>query len=423
MIGVSRAATLALALPLACAPGKGGADSSAPAAADPVLQMGPLPELPPDPTNAWADDAAAAALGQRLFYDPLLSGDGRTACASCHRPDAGFADPTARSVAAGEAARHTPSLWNAGFARWANWDGRCDSLWCQAAGPIESPVEMNLGRVGLVRRIAGAPSLRAEVEATFGPLPDPSAWPEDAAPGAGPRGEAWATMSPADQDAATAVLVAVGKALAAFQRRLRTGEAPIDRYVEARLAGEAAASEAALSGPARRGLELFAGEGQCTLCHATALFTNREFHNIGLPPTGDLPMDEGRSAGIALLLADPLRADGPWSDAPDGAAAALLGGLRRTAEQVGQFKVPALRQVADTAPYFHDGSAETLEAAVMHYVDLPTYEGPGHREELMAPLPWGPGEVADVVAFLTEGLSHAGPPDPLLLEPPREAPR
>lgn len=390
-----------------------------------VLAMSPLPELPADPTNRWADDDTAAHLGQWLFFDTRLSASGRFSCATCHDPALGFGDGLPLSEAAGTTDRHAPTLYNVGLHRWQFWDGRCDTLWCQAAGPIEHDKELALPRTTLARTLADAEDLRLAYEELFGALPDLSdteRFPVDARPVPDdpddPRGLAWDGMEPADQAAVTAVMVNITKAIAAYERRLLTGRAPIDDFVDALDAGDAAAADGALSAEARAGLELFAGEGGCVFCHSGGAFTNFEFHNLALPtPDWLTGLDAGRYDGIDSLLASELNAAGPWSDDPEGEQAARLGRIAQTAEQLAQFKVPGLRRVASSAPYFHGGHMDTLEDVVRFYSEAPETDAVGHREEMLVPLGWSDDEIDAVVAFLTEGLGADAPPAELL-EPP-----
>lgn len=390
-----------------------------------ALDMGPLPALPPDPSNRFADDEAAAHFGRWLFYDTRLSGSGQFSCATCHDPAQGFGDGRALSVAAGTTARHAPSLWNSAFQRWQFWDGRCDSQWCQAIGPLENDHELAISRGALAHRVHDSPDLAAAYTELFGPLPaldDPARFPADARPvpedPTDPRAVAWAAMAPGDQDAVTAVMVNLAKAIAAHERELITGTAPLDDFVDALADGDAAAMDAALSPAAREGLELFLGEGSCVFCHSGPVLSNFEFHNLGLPaPAGSDGTDPGRYAGIDALRESPFNTAGPWSDDPGGDQAARIDRIAQTAEQLAQFKVPGLRRVADSAPYFHGGQRDGLTAVVGFYSELPETDAIGHREELLVPLGWSDDQIASVVAFLTEGLSDSGV-DPALLGPP-----
>jgi cytochrome c peroxidase len=127
-----------------------------------VYQLSPLPELPPSPTNAHADDPAAAAFGQRLFYDKRLSANGEISCATCHDPAKGFSDGKPLAEGLGGVPRHTNALWNVGHQRWFFWDGRADSLWAQSLQPLQSEVEMG-ATPGLVREVlAGDGRLKGE---------------------------------------------------------------------------------------------------------------------------------------------------------------------------------------------------------------------------------------------------------------------
>ena len=102
------------------------------------MSLAELEPLPRDPTNRVADDPRAADLGRRLFFDTRLSSNGRVACSTCHQPDRGFQDGTALATGVGITARRTMPI--AGMARspFLFWDGRKDSLWAQALGPLES---------------------------------------------------------------------------------------------------------------------------------------------------------------------------------------------------------------------------------------------------------------------------------------------
>src|SRR5690242_9320383 len=103
------------------------------------LWLASLEPLPADPGNRWADDPSAAKLGERLFFDTRLSSNGEVACASCHDPRKDFQDdlPLARGV--GTTARRTMPIAATAYSPFLFWDGRKDSQWAQALGPLESP--------------------------------------------------------------------------------------------------------------------------------------------------------------------------------------------------------------------------------------------------------------------------------------------
>lgn len=315
-----------------------------------LQRMTPLPEPPPSPSNGVADQPDAAALGQTLFADPQLSGDGGVSCASCHVAEKGFADGLSVAVGKGIGKLHTPAIALAAHQRWSFWDGRADTLWSQALGPMEDPNEMAGSRLGVVARIAS--THRAAYEGVFGPLPASSAiFPTSGKPG----DPAWEALSPADQADANRVFVNVGKALEAFERTFRSPATRFDAY----LAGD----ETALDEVERDGLALFVGAG-CTTCHHGPRLTDDAFHDV-LVPSHALPADRGRIDGVTKLLASPFRADSVFSDDPS--AGARLPFLVSSPALLGQVKTPSLRNVKNTGPWGHGGRFETLGEIVDHY--------------------------------------------------------
>jgi cytochrome c peroxidase len=110
------------------------------------LSLASLEPLPADPSNRVADDTAAAALGHRLFFDTRLSGNGQVSCATCHIPGRDFQDglPLAEGVAT--TARRTMPIAGTAHSPWQFWDGRADSQWAQALGPLESELSGPCGR-------------------------------------------------------------------------------------------------------------------------------------------------------------------------------------------------------------------------------------------------------------------------------------
>ena len=395
-----------------------------------LARLTPPPPVPADPTNAVADDPRAKRLGQWLFFDGGLSSTGEISCATCHDPERAFSDGLAVPNTLGEGARRTPSLWNVGHGRWFFWDGRADSLWSQALGPIENPIEMGLTRGGVAHRIAGDAALRSAYEELFGSLPaldDAQRFPTAARPvpgdGEHPHARAWAEMATEDRDAVDHLFANVGKAIAAYERELTTGEAPFDRFARAVLASANGedhdpADLTALSPSAQRGLSIFLGRGRCTLCHTGPLFTDGEFHNTSAPPRGGGdPKDPGRYRGIQDLRASPFGAAGPHSDDPEGEAASRVRHLAQSSETWGEFKTPSLRNVVGRGPYMHAGQFATLEEVLRFYSTLEGAAGRSHhQEQVLVPFELSERDTADLLAFLG---SLTGPgPDPRWLVPP-----
>ncbi len=385
------------------------------------LSLESLPPLPPDPSNGVGDDPQAVALGHRLFFDSRFSANGQVSCATCHQPQRYFTDGLARAHAIGVTPRHTPSLIGTAYSPWFFWDGRKDSQWAQTHGPLESLVEHGGNRTQYAHLIAQ--HYRQEYEALFGPLPDlgdPERFPPSAGPVADPEARAaWEAMAPEDRDAVNRVFANLGKAIAAYERRIRHGLAPFDRYVAAILAGDQAAAARILDPDQVAGLRLFMGEARCINCHNGPRFTNDNFHNIGLPWVEGDPLDQGRLAAVPQVLEDPFNCLGPYSDAPAQACQELRFMKTQGPELLGAFKTPSLRNVAETAPYMHTGQFATLSQVLQHYKQAPLAY-PGHSE--LAPLDTiSQAQLEQIEAFLH---SLTGPVDAPseLLEPPNQGP-
>ncbi|RKY22323.1 MAG: hypothetical protein DRQ55_01415 [Planctomycetota bacterium] len=389
----------------------GGGDASAsalvltPAEISLALEFSPLPAPPPDPTNAVADDAAAARLGQALFFDQRLSGPGEISCASCHQPELGWGDGRKLAQGVAQHPRHSMTLWNVAHNRWFFWDGRKDSLWSQALAPLEDPREHAASRLQIAHSLASDRGYARAYADVFGALPDLSdsaRFPPRGRPVPGDEGHeharAWASMDAADQRLVDQVFVNVGKAIAAFERRISSDRAPFDVFVEGLRTGDER-SLAAISPSAQRGFALFAGKARCLLCHDGPLFSDREFH-ANRVPTGE-GVDPGRALGIVRLLEDPFNGSSEHADDGGLLARTKLSFPRVGWELPGVFKTPSLRNVAVTAPYMHEGQLATLEQVIAFYSSLEGAAPPGmHDEKILQPLHLSAGEQADLLAFL-----------------------
>src|SRR5829696_9969344 len=133
------------------------------------LSLASLGPLAADPSNRFGDDPRAAALGERLFSDTRLSGNGTVSCATCHLPQKDFQDGTPLGHGVGTTGRRTMPIAGTAYSPWMFWDGRKDSHWAQALGPLESPVEHGGNRTRYAHLIAEF--YAAEYTALFGPLP------------------------------------------------------------------------------------------------------------------------------------------------------------------------------------------------------------------------------------------------------------
>lgn len=377
------------------------------------LSIAALPPLPADPSNRVADDPRAAELGQRLFFDERLSANGQVACASCHLPDQLFQDGTPLGKGVGTTDRRTMSIIGTAHSPWQFWDGRKDSQWSQALGPLESAVEHGGDRTQYVHLVAD--QYRAEYEEVFGKLPQLAELPAHAGPVADPEAAAaWQVLPPAQKDTVNRVFANIGKAIAAYERRIDPGPARFDAYVEALAQGDGAKMKAAMTRDEIAGLKLFLGKGQCVQCHSGPLFTNNEFHNTGVPAAKGLPADLGRQAGARQVLKDEFNCLGPYSDAKPEQCGEIRFLDENGASQLRQFRVPSLRNVAERAPYMHAGQFATLREVVEHYNRAPAAPA-GHSE--LTPLGLAAKEVDQLVAFLAT-LSGPVRADPKWLQAP-----
>lgn len=199
---------------------------------------------PPSPPDNPATPEKLA-IGRRLFFATLLSGDNTRACASCHEPARAYSDGRSRAKARDgtELPRNAPGLVDLAWGQSFMWDGRAVSLEQQAAMPIEHPQELNGNWNEIVARIKREPELDVAFHIAFKERP---------------------AVQPAT----------IVKALATYVRSLQSPITRFDRWI----GGE----EAALSGFELTGLSLFVGKAGCIVCHGTWRFTDDRFHDIGL---------------------------------------------------------------------------------------------------------------------------------------------
>ncbi|HSK89463.1 MAG TPA: cytochrome c peroxidase [Anaerolineales bacterium] len=359
------------------------------------LWIGSLPPLPADPSNQYADDLDAAAFGQKLFFDARFSSNSKVACATCHLPDKQFQDGTPLANGVGTTNRRTMPIVGTAYSPWLFWDGRKDSQWAQALGPMENPVEHGGNRTLYAHLIAEF--YADEYTALFGPLPDLSDLPRNAGPIADSEAAAnWEAMSPEEKEAVTRIYVNIGKSIAAYERQLNPGESRFDQYVEAVLNHDQSADDI-LTPDEIAGLKLFIGEANCTNCHNGPLFTNNDFHNTGIPAAKDLPEDVGRSLGAQQVLADEFNCLSVHSDAQPDQCSELNFLVIDEHQQERQYKPPSLRNIAERGPFMHAGQFATLEEVLNHYNTAP--EAPAGHSELE---PWNLAEqqIAQIIAFL-----------------------
>jgi cytochrome c peroxidase len=335
------------------------------------MSLSALEPLPADPTNKYADDPRAAEFGRKLFFDERLSSNGKVACATCHKPNLDFQDGTALAQGVGVTNRRTMPIAGTAHAPFLFWDGRKDSLWAQALGPLESPVEHGGNRSQYAKIIAT--HYRGEYQAIFGNEPHT-----------------------ATANGITRVFVNVGKAIAAYERRIEFAPSPFDHYVD-ELVQTGREPSGVLSSDEVAGLKLFTGKAQCTKCHNGPLLTNNDFHNTGVPAGPTPPPDRGRFSGTSAVLEDEFNCRSRWSDAEPAACRELDAMRVSSDEQDRAFKVPSLRDVGARAPYMHAGQLATLKEVLEHYNRAPKAPA-GHTE--LEPLNLAASELWQLETFL-----------------------
>lgn len=377
------------------------------------LWIGSLQPLPPDPTNQYAEDARAAELGHKLFFDTRFSANGKVACSTCHLPALNFQDGKPLSNGVGTTNRRSMTIVGTAYSSWFFWDGRKDSQWAQALGPMENPVEHGGNRAQYAHLIGQ--HYRAEYEALFGPLPALDNIPPSAGPVADSTARAaWEAMSAQDRDAVSRVYANIGKAIAAYERKLMPGPSRFDEYVQAVLKGDTSKMQATFTPEEAAGLRLFIGKANCTNCHNSPLFTNNDFHNTGVPAVASLPEDTGRAQGAKQVLADEFNCLSPYSDAKPEQCAELRFMKADGEELVRQFKPPSLRNVAERGPFMDAGQFKTLNEVLAHYSRAPQAPA-GHSE--LKPLNLSSAEIAQLIAFLKTLSAPLATPPELLTAP------
>jgi cytochrome c peroxidase len=390
--------------------GQGGEVSLADQVRQELGGMSPLPAVPADTTNQYADDTPAATLGQRLFFDEKFSGalviasdlggigdTQKVSCATCHSGpalDDERSNPATVAIGVNVHTRNSPAVVNSAFYSWTNWGGRFSAQWELPIAVVESGVIMGGNRLALAHRIFDA--YKTDYEAVFGNLTpeidtDAVRFPPSGKPGVA----AWDGMAAPDQVIVNRILANYAKALQAYMRKLVSDNSPFDKLM--------AGDDAAMSEDAQLGALVFAKKG-CIDCHSGPTFSDQGFHDLGVAQTGmnNIPaMDDGRFKDTPGLVgaANIFNRDGDYSDDKNTdkldpipkPPAALPESWK------GVFRTPSLRGVALTAPYMHSGQLATLSDVIDFYELAPNTEaGAGELEEINITLT----EKAQLLAFL-----------------------
>jgi cytochrome c peroxidase len=288
--------------PAAAKPGRAAWEAENPLRPIPEPPLGittRLTDLPDPPTPE------RVRLGRWLFYDTRLSADGTLACATCHRPENAFSEPTPTStgIRGQVGKRKAPTILNGAFPLYPVyfWDGRAASLEEQAKGPVANPIEMGNSHETMVATLQGVAGYAPYFEEAFGT-------PE-------------------------ITLDRVAKAIADFERTRMSGSSLYDRW-QADETGSVT-----LPALVEQGRALFFGKAQCNLCHLGESFTDSQFHVLGVG----------------------------WDEAARQHADVGRYEVTKVEKDRGAFKTPTLRDVTKHSPYMHDGSIPTLRAVIEHY--------------------------------------------------------
>ena len=267
-----------------------------------------LPDVAPAPEDNPTTDAKVT-LGKMLFMDPRFSSTGTVSCNSCHNVMEGGDDSRTFSmgVHGKTGGRNAPTVWNSAFHSVQFWDGRADLLEDQAKGPVTNPVEMGVPEIEqAMDKVRAIPGYKPYFEKAFG------------------------------KDSMTVVNAA--KAVAAFERTLITPNSPYDKYVKG--------DKKAMSAQQVRGMETFASSG-CTSCHSGAAFNGPKME-----------------FGQGFYAKFPTFADNIYNKKYDLSVDKGREEATGKAADAHMFRVPTLRNITDTAPYFHNGSVNDLSEAV-----------------------------------------------------------
>jgi cytochrome c peroxidase len=286
------------------------------------------------PAARWPADnpytPAKALLGRRLFNETLLSVNGVVSCEWCHAQSAAFTDIHTSGFGSGvfqqPIPRTPPTLFNLLFASTLMFEGNVSTLEEQVLFPLFAPHEMGMTGPEIERRLAGDTLYVRLFRQAFGPGP--------------------------------VRMEGVAKALATYLRTLVSSRTPYDRWK--------AGDSNAISPEAKAGEALFMGKARCFRCHVPPLFTDGDFHNIGLDR---VPKDRGRALHTGL----------PGDE--------------------GRLKTPTLRNIVTTSPYMHDGRFQDIESVIERYNEG-GYPQAANVDSLIVPLGLTGREIYELAEFL-----------------------
>jgi cytochrome c peroxidase len=332
----------------------------------------PLATLTPPPIPA--DNPMTPekiALGEKLYWDGRLSGNGSMPCSACLLPDLGWG--TGGAISFGYPGtqhwRNSQTILNSAYYNKLFWEGSATSLETQAPAAAGGAVAGNGDGSMMEMRLRFVPAYVAAFKDVFG-----TEWPH--------VNNAW-------------------DAIAAYQRTIVTDatKVPFDRY----LAGDTGA----MSDAAKRGMDLYNGKAGCISCHNGALASDQKFYNTGVPAAEEFGIDPLYQVTLRWELYQKGVTEEVYRKGDDDLG---LYHVTKQPKDKGKFRTPSLREVRWTEPYMHNGAFWSL-ADVVEFYNAGGGEG---QTAGLQPLGLDDGEKADLVAFL-EALSMD---EPMLAEPP-----
>lgn len=290
-----------------------------------------IPASFPAPAYTFEDNPLTQEgfeLGRKLFYEPRLSIDNLTPCASCHQQIAGFGTyehDRSHGVNNSHTLRNAPVLFNLAWNNGFHWDGAFSRLEDAIAQPINGHIEMGESFQGVIAKLEKDAAYREDFKKVFG---SPFIRPEH-----------------------------VLKALSQFTGFMVSGNSKYDRVM--RGTDQFTVQE-------QNGYNLY--KAKCASCHPEPLFTDRQYHNIGLP-------------------IDPLLND-------DGKM--MITGRK---EDSLKFKTPTLRNTYISSNYMHDGRFNTINQCISHY-RTGIQSGPTLDPILSGPITMTDAQALDLFRFL-----------------------
>ncbi len=409
-------------------------------------------------------ELALAKFGRQLFFDSKFSANGQVSCATCHHPERSFSDGLRFSHGLGVTSRNAPTLINSSAGIWFFWDGRSDSLAAQALHPIEAPGEHGINRTMVADIINREYRLEYEANFGPWPTALKETFPANAMPqpmrrltplaisayavqtlgnfdvlekvldraeelehapaeelarqsAATPEIAAewiknWNAMPVDQQQAINQVFANFGRAIESYENGLVAINSAFDQFAQKIVAKEPLEQSfnQHFGQEELAGFRLFTGRARCTNCHIGPMFTDHQFHNTGFKGRsgpGEVEIDFGRAQGILEAIDSEFNCLGPFLNGK-----AQPGRENRESclelpylainniEFLGAFKTPTLRNIAETAPYGHDGRFADLKEILAHYNKLGQRPAVGHQAESLSPLYLNETELAQLEKFL-----------------------